>query len=81
MWTSLGTTYPSPAPHHTRSGLGNHLADGQFVSLRDLRLAGQLAADRRGVPAEEVGEPGLAARAALVVQRVADAAEGHGNHL
>ena len=48
------------------------MPDRDFVSSSDLRFAVQLPPDGAVVPAKETGEPGLAARAALVVERDGD---------
>ena len=59
----LGQTLPT-------LGQLNGFPDGQRIELGDWRLAGELPPDGAVVSAAETGEPGLRARAALVVERV-----------
>ena len=62
------------------SGHLHGLLDGQCVGLGDRRLAVELPPDGAVMPDKKTGEPRLPARAALIVERIADGAKFGGGH-
>jgi hypothetical protein len=54
--------------------------DRQLISLGDSGETAELAPERRVVPAKQAGELRLAARGALVVERIADSPQISGGH-
>src|SRR4051794_2097631 len=72
FWQRLAALFTERAG---RVSLLHNLFDGKHIGLGDPALAVQLASDGAMIPIKQTGEPRLPARAAFVVERIAEGAE------